>query len=254
MLEEALHVRAVNMPPGLPKRRVVFAWDMHYSCNFRCPYCFYTTAGWTELAQRNMYKTPEEWGAIWKRIYGKYDRCQLRVTAGEPFTYPDFVEVVAEVSKWHDVQITTNCSYTEQMKKFVYGVDPKEVELDCTFHPLQGNFETFVNNVLLLRHNKFTANVCYLAYPPQMPQMGEYKKKFTERGIYMNMAIFWGRYKDNDYPFAYTEEEKKWIKEVIGYEVGPETVNLDPLPINGKICGAGQRYAVIHANGKVYRC
>lgn len=253
-MEQTEQRQGLNMTSKLAKRRVVFAWDMHYSCNFRCPYCFYTSAGWTELAQKNLYKPPEEWEAVWERVYQRYGRCQLRVTAGEPFTYPRFVATVARVTKWHDVQITSNCSYTQAMKEFVVAVDPSQSEVDCTFHPLQADLDIFLKNVLLLRRYKFTANVCYLAYPPQMPKMLEYKRRFAENNIYMNMAIFWGKYKDKDYPFAYTDEEKRWIKEVIGYEVGPETVNLDPIPINGKVCGAGQRYAVIHADGKVYRC
>lgn len=246
--------KELNMASLLPKRRVVIAWDMHYSCNYRCAYCWYTHAGWTELAVKNNYKSAQEWVAVWKRMHDKYGRCQLRITAGEPFTYPDFVDVISEISKWHDCQITSNCSNTEAMTKFCERVTPDVAEIDCTFHPLQGDFDTFLHNVLLLREHKFTANVCYLAYPPQMPQMGEFKRKFTEAGVYMNMAIFWGKFKDKEYPFAYTDEEKRWIREVIGTDVGAEHVNLEPLPINGKVCGAGQRYAVVQADGRVYRC
>ncbi len=244
----------MNMSSKLPRRRVVFAWDMHYSCNYRCPYCFYTEAGWTELAKKSNYKTAEEWVEVWNRICTKYGRCQLRITAGEPFTYPRFVDVVAAVSKIHDVQITSNCSQREAIEEFTQRIDPQQAELDCTFHPLQGELEPFLENVLRLRRAGFTANVCYLAYPPQMEKMGEIKQRFLDSGIYMNMAIFWGRYKDKQYPQAYTEDEKRWIKNVIGTDIGPETVGLDPIPINGKVCGAGQRYAVVQADGRVYRC
>ena len=78
----------LNMTSRLPKRRVVIAWDMHYSCNFRCPYCWYTTSGWTELAWKNNYKTPQEWAAVWERMHSLYGRCQLRITAGaRPATF-----------------------------------------------------------------------------------------------------------------------------------------------------------------------
>jgi len=247
-------IKELNMTSQLPKRKVIIAWDMHYSCNFRCPYCWYTSAGWTELAWKNNYKTPQEWAVVWRRMHDLYGRCQLRITAGEPFTYPRFSEIVTELTRWHDVQITSNCSMTAAMAEFAAQVDPKNAEIDCTFHPLQGDFDSFTENVLLMRKHGFTANVCYLAYPPQMPQMAEFKRKFTEKGLHMNMAIFWGNHKGQDYPFAYTPEEKRLIKDVIGSETGPESVNLEPLPINGKVCGAGQRYAVVQANGKVFRC
>ena len=242
------------MESQLPRRKLVLAWDMHYQCNYCCPYCFYTKAGWGGLAQKNVYKTPAEWETIWRRIHALYGRCQLRITAGEPFTYPRFVEVLAAITPWHDVQVTTNGSLTKAIKAFVRKVDPKQVELDCTFHPLNTAIEPFLDNVLLLRRHKFTANVCYLAYPPQLPEMAGFKKKFAARGVHMNLAIYWGKHQDKDYPFAYTAEEKKLIKEVSGTEIGPEMVNLDPILVKDKICGAGQRYAVVQADGQVYRC
>ena len=243
-----------NMASRLPRRRVVFAWDMHYSCNYRCPYCFYTEAGWTELAKKSTYKTAQEWVEVWKRMAQRYGRCQLRVTAGEPFTYPGFVEVIAAVSELHDVQVTSNCSQGAAFREFVARVRPERAEIDCTFHPLQGEFEVFVDNVLTLRRAGFVANVCFLAYPAQMGGMAELKKRFLDAGLYMNMAIYWGKYKGQQYPMAYTPEQRAEIKAVIGSDLGPEIVGLDPIPINGTICGAGSRYAVVQADGRVFRC
>jgi MoaA/NifB/PqqE/SkfB family radical SAM enzyme len=247
-------VSQLNLESRLRRRRVTFAWDMHYSCNYRCPYCFYTTAGWTELARRSQYKTAAEWAESWKRVAEKHGRCQLRITAGEPFTYPYFVDVIAAVVEHHDVQITSNCSQTATIAEFARRVSPDAAEIDCTFHPLQGEFEEFAGNVLELRRAGFVANVCYLAYPPQMREMGAFKERFKERGLYMNMAIFWGKHDGKQYPHAYTPEERAWIKSVIGSETSAETVGLEPIAINGKVCGAGQRYAVVQADGKVFRC
>ncbi len=247
-------VPQMNMESKLPKRRLVLAWDMHYNCNYRCPYCFYTSAGWAELAKKNTYKSPQEWGEVWERMHARHGSCQLRITAGEPFTYPGFVEVIATITRWHDVQVTTNGSRTDSLHKFVTAVDPAHAELDCTFHPLNTDFDLFLNNVLLLRKHGFTANVCYLAYPAQLAGMPDFKRRFAQNGVHMNLAMYWGAYQAKDYPFAYSSEERLLIKEVIGQEIGPETVNLEPIPVRGKICGAGQRYAVVQADGKIYRC
>ena len=246
--------RAANLASRLPSRPVVFAWDLHYSCNYRCPYCFYNEAGWTELAKKNLYFEPAKWEAVWSRVHDLYGRCQLRITAGEPFTYPRFDDLLARVSRLHDLQVTTNCSQSEAIRRAAERVDPATLEFDCTYHPLSGEFEPFADNVTLLRERGFVANVCFLAYPPQMGRMAEYKRRFARRGLYMNMAIFWGRWKNSQYPFAYTDEERRAIKETIGVEVGPETVNLEPLSNRGKLCGAGQRYAVAQGDGRVFRC
>jgi MoaA/NifB/PqqE/SkfB family radical SAM enzyme len=244
----------LNMISRLPRRRVVFAWDMHYACNYRCPYCFYTVAGWEELAKRCVYKTAAEWSEVWGRIAARYGRCQLRITAGEPFAYPDFVEVVTAVTKLHDVQITTNGSLPKAVADFASRIDPARAELDCTIHPLVGDFRVFTDNVNLLRAKGFVANVCYLAYPGQTAQMLDFKRRFAENNIRMNLAVFWGQYQGREYPHAYTDEEKSWIRSVSGRDIGPETVGLDPIPVNGKLCGAGQCYAVVQADGRVYRC
>lgn len=243
-----------SMDSRLPRRRAVFAWDMHYRCNFHCGYCFYTTAGWDELAKKNRYETPEKWEEVWSRIAKKYGRCQLRVTAGEPFTYPRFAEVVARVSKLHDLQITSNLSVTEEIRSFARAADPKAVELDCTFHPTGMAWEPFLANVLLLRAAGFVANVCYLAYPAQLDGMAEFKRRFAAQGVRMNLAVYWGMYEGRQYPFAYTPEQRRLLAEVVGSAESPELVNLEPIPINGKVCGSGQRYAVVQADGKVYRC
>jgi organic radical activating enzyme len=247
---------ATELPTSLtrPKRQIVFAWDMHYSCNFRCPYCFYTVAGWDELARKNHYKSPEDWKAVWHRVYEKYGSCHIRITAGEPFTYPRFVDIIEALSQEHWVQITSNMSMTRVLEDFVKRANNKRVELDCTFHPLEIELDKFIDNVQLLRKNDFVSNVCFLAYPPQMPPMDEFKRRFKEKGVHMNMAILWGKFGGREYPHAYTGEERRWIKDVIGYEVGPETVGLEPINVKGKVCGAGQHYAVVHADGQVFRC
>jgi len=246
--------RAVNLESRLPARPVVFAWDLHYSCNYRCPYCFYNEAGWTELAKKNLYFEPAKWEAAWSRAHDLYGRCQLRVTAGEPFTYPRFDEVLERIARLHDLQVTTNGSQGAAIRRAAERIDPAALELDCTYHPLSGELEPFADNVALLRARGFVANVCFLAYPPQMPRMAEYKRRFAERGLYMNMAVYWGTFKGEQYPFAYTEAERRAIKETIGLDVGPETVNLEPVSFRGRPCGAGQRYGVVQGDGRVFRC
>ena len=245
---------ALNMESRLPRRDKVFAWDMHYSCNFRCPYCFCLESGWTEMAKKSRYKSAKVLESVWKRIHGLYGRCQLRVTAGEPFTYPGFVDVVLAVSRWHDMQITSNCSQAEALRSLAREADPSRVELDCTFHPLHMDLEVFVENVLLLRRAGFTANVCCLAYPPLLDRLSGIKERFAGAGVYMNLAVYWGAWEGRRYPFDYTPRERDALRAIVGSDKGLELVNLDPIPIRGKVCGAGQRYAVIHADGRVYRC
>ena len=227
---------------------------MHYSCNFRCPDCWYTAAGWTELARHNLYKSPIEWGVVWQRLNARYGRCELRIGGGEPLSYPRSSEVIAEVARSHDVRVASNCSMTDAIKEFVYRVDPADAEVDCTFHPSQGDFDSFADNVLLLRRYKFTADVSYLASPQQMPRMAEFKRKFAEKGLDMTIALFQGRHEGRDYPSSYTPEEMRLIQDLSGEAKGPERVAPLAPPIDGMNCGAGWRDAVVRADGRIFRC
>jgi MoaA/NifB/PqqE/SkfB family radical SAM enzyme len=242
---------SINRSLSLLNDKISFAWDIHYSCNFRCPYCWFFD-NWAQQAKRNLYLTPQEWMVIWKRIFDKYGETRIAITGGEPFLYPNFIELVRELSSLHIVKITTNMS--GNIEKFIQEISPKRVYLDLNFHAaFVRDLNGFIRKVKLLHNAGFGAGVCYLAYPPQLGMIDFYKKRFEENDIRFALAAFWGKYQDRQYPESYTPEEKEMIKPFLG-DVGRIDYHLNAASPKDKPCNAGYKYANIHGDGTVVRC
>ncbi len=229
---------------------VTFVWDLHYSCNYRCPYCWFS-GKWHDLARQNINLPIDNLLKAWRGVYEKYGSAHIEIIGGEPFIYPNFTELIKQLSSIHTVGITTNLSV--EMEDFVKEVDSLKVKIVPTFHPLFADFDKFVKKASLLEEKGMIHMVNYLAYPPQIKFISYYKKKFSGHNIELSVMTFWGKYNGKDYPQSYTPQERQTIEPCLGNREG-EKFQLEPKPVKGGICRAGQRYAIIKANGSVFRC
>lgn len=230
--------------------KIHFSWDIHYSCNYRCPYCWFD-GRWDELSKQNKYFALDDILKAWKRIYDKYGSVQIEILGGEPFTYPNFKEIIKNLSKMHRVGVTTNLSVA--VDDIVEAADTSHLNIQPTFHPQFANFESFIEKAKVLKEKNMCSSVFYLAYPPQIQAMEDYKDKFGKYGISLHVMTFWGKYNGKEYPEGYTKEEKEFLKDYLGSRDG-EKYQLKPKEVKGKLCRAGQVSAGIKADGNVYRC
>lgn len=229
---------------------ISFCWDIHYACNYRCPYCWFD-GRWHELSKQNRYLTLDEALKPWKAIYERYGSAHIELIGGEPFIYPHFTELIKELSQMHTIGITTNLSV--DVDDFIKQVDTSKVKVTPTFHPLFADFDKFSRRLLSLRDNGMNSHIFYLAYPPQIKLIKYYSDKFSNLNMPMEVLTFWGQYNAKSYPQSYTQEEKKLIEPYLGNREG-EKFQLEPKQVKGKLCRAGQVYAVIKADGSVFRC
>jgi len=234
----------------MEKRKVKFTWDIHYKCNFRCPYCWFYR-DWARLSSQNLYLSVDEWMVHWKRIYDKYGEARIEIVGGEPFIYPDFIELVKRLSALHRVKITTNLS--GNIEKFVQEISPERVDLDLNLHILFIDLETVIKKTLMLKNAGFKAGICYLAYPPQMHKIPYFSERFKKEGINFALAAFWGEYAGKKYPDSYTQEEREMMRPYIG-DLGRSEYHLGGKSPKGKLCKAGYAYGDIRANGNIVRC
>lgn len=230
--------------------KIRFAWDIHYNCNFRCPYCWFYKE-WARLGKRNLTLSPDEWMLHWRKIYDKYGETKIEIVGGEPFIYPNFIELVKKLSSIHLIKITTNLS--GNIEHFVKEINPQRVELDLNFHILFIDLETVIKKTIILKKSGFKGGVCYLAYPPQMHKIKYLSERFQKEGINFALAAFWGEYNGKNYPFAYTQEEKEMMQPFLG-DIDRITYHLNGQSPKGKLCNAGCTYADIQADGNVVRC
>lgn len=232
-------------------KEVNFQWVLHENCNYQCPYCWNHDKP-QETAKETVYFSVKEWLKIWNNIYDKYGSCKISVSGGEPSIYPSFIELVKELSRKHLLGIVTNLSF--DVERFIaQQIEPKKVNLGVSFQPLFVKFEEFLRKALILKEHGFTNSVLYVTYPPQMKQMSYYKREFERRGFAFQVQPFWGRYQDRSYPEDYTEDEKEVIASFLD---NPKEINyrLNRKKTKGKLCRAGEIYAVIQPNGMVNRC
>jgi MoaA/NifB/PqqE/SkfB family radical SAM enzyme len=231
--------------------QILFSWDIHFACNYRCQYCWFY-GEWQNLSLHNKYYPVSDLLRFWTNIYKKYGSAYIEIIGGEPFVYPNFTELIRELSQIHTVGITTNLSVdpADFIKKVARS---DNVKVSPTFHPLFADFDRFINYVLLLKNAGMTGLVNYLAYPPQVEFINYYKEKFAEYGVLFLVMLFWGQYKGTSYPQGYTKEEKGLIEPHLGSRQG-NSFQLIPKEVKGKLCRAGQVRASIRADGSVYRC
>lgn len=226
--------------------KVRLTWNMLYDCNYRCSYCFFE-GKWEEYRRRNIYLSPDEWIEYWRRIYDKYGPPYLIITGGEPFIYPNFIEIIKELSKiCYHINISSNSS--GDLKRFVEEIDPQKVSLSISYQPEFDKLENFLERALFLRRHKFDGCLNFVSYPPYLKDIEYYKDSFTSIGESLSLKIipFFGEYRGISYPQGYTQEEREFI--------GIDDNWFKRVRKKGSLCPAGRDTALIFPDGKVARC
>lgn len=240
----------------IPPYRVFYTWDIHYACDYRCSYCFFSKE-WDELAKKNRYQGINKWKDIWDRIYERYGSGHIHISGGEPFIYPSFLDLVVYLTEKYTVEFDTNLSF--DVEEFVSTVKPDKVKFATAFHPEFVDLDTFLKKTLFLKEKGYDLGVNYVAYPLQLGKLKEYKETFGSNHISFDIMPFRGKYQGREYPKGYSEEEKELIRNcdprtgtrMLESYSGEDEKKLSP---KGKICRMGQRYTKIHPDGTAYRC
>ena len=256
--------------PIFPRRifpyRVHWCWEPTFNCNYRCSYC----------VQWNEEKIPQvglkQWEKIWDNLFDKYWSGQIRFTGGEPTIYPNFLELLSILLNKHTVDITTNLSF--QIKRFTQLVKPGGIAISASFHPEYVRFTEFLDKVVYLHSHGYPTTISYVAYPPNLEKMMEYKRMAEDRQIIFKVIPFYGKFQNREFPRDYNEEERCFLKKAVEESTSPlqEEINkrfydkhitkeADISHISkemsskgARLCRMGQMYAIIKSQGDVYRC
>ncbi|HPS21165.1 MAG TPA: radical SAM protein [Candidatus Omnitrophota bacterium] len=238
-----------------PEYRVY--WHLNDKCNFRCGYCFYVPE---KLAKENPAcgKFPPA------RIKESFDSTgktwHVHMSGGEPFLYPDFTAMCAELSKTHFISMNTNLS-TSNIKDFADRIDPAKVLFINAGYHVEARLKLsadgarkFFETVLYLQEKKFNINVSYIAYPSVLGRMASDLGSLRANGVKKAGAVVFRGYDGGKrYPEAYSEEEKKLIAENACSDEEREVVKED-FNYMGRCCYAGVKYFKIDPAGNITRC
>jgi MoaA/NifB/PqqE/SkfB family radical SAM enzyme len=225
--------------------QVRFTWNIHYTCNYRCAYCYFDEH-WDEYGKRNVYLGVEEWVRHWRRIYDKHGQCFLIINGGEPFAYPNFIELIGRLQEIHwPINITSNTSM--HLDKFVRTADPSKVSLSVSFHPQYHNVDDFLGKIFFLRQHGFTDGcVNFVGWPPFLKDLPHFLEKFNAVGESLKVIPFVGPYNGVQYPEGYTAEQRRALGISDGW--------VDSKRRKGTLCRAGHRSGMVLPSTDVARC
>lgn len=233
-----------------------FTWDLLYTCNYRCSYCWWDPH-WTSLAEKfSTYPPAERWLAAWERIRAAHGPADISILGGEPLVYPG-IERLAEGltrAQGHHVCVTTNLSPSlEALRKLVAPLSPDRFDLSCSYHPHFADFEETVEKLLFLKGEGFHVPFFIITYPPFIEELPRYSERLAQRGIAMRLRIFRGDYNGKPYPQSLTAQERRRLAELLKDPV-QEDYQVDLKPTLGEACYSGVVYANVKPNGDAFRC
>lgn len=126
-------------------------WKLNKKCNFQCKYCFSSTKEKTDEHKRcGKYSIDHI-----TECFNKFNtHCKIHLAGGEPFLYPDFVNLCKMLTTNHLIVTNTNLS-TNNVKPSIH---IEEREKRSLYHK-------FIDEVLYLKNRKFKIQVEYVLYP-----------------------------------------------------------------------------------------
>ncbi|MFC2092226.1 radical SAM protein [Elusimicrobiota bacterium] len=174
------------------------------------------------------------------------------IYGGEPFLYPDFINICLKLTQFFKVEILTNLSLSNEIREFSDKVDPSRIIIRTSTHIeerlIKNNIEEYVDNILLLRKKGFSVYPGYVLHPELWSRFEDDSRYFISRGIKLYPTAYKGWYGMKMYPNAYSAKERAFISE------NNPGLRFYPVSLKGIECDAGRRYILIDEGGTVYRC
>ncbi len=248
-------------------------WTLMTTCNFRCVYCFHSEQ---KLGAKIRPPAPVN------DLVAFFDRSGLRwhlhLTGGEPFHYPNFLELCERLTKRHIISVNSNVDSPKVMQ-FVERIDPDRVDfVNCAVHLQQRTqrkrLPQFIEHVIALRTSGFDAYVTSVMYPDVFPLFLAHWDQLAAQGAAPWPKAFRGDFGGKRYPDAYTDEERALIVEFSKraeafyadqFSLRDDRPTIDPVvdrevflkgipDFSDRQCSAGHDLVRINHRGDIYRC
>lgn len=223
----------------------MIGWPFAHTCAARCPYCFVhdNMTKWADGGGR--WWTDDEAVAGWAALADQIGPCHIIMSGLEP---GEQLPLVARVLEHHKGAMLTNMQFDiDELRRLV----PQDrLRLHPSFHPhLWGrNALPFLSRVRALQNDGyFVLQAAVVAWPPYLADLAAWREEFAVFGLRLLTIPFQGRYRDAQYPKAYTEEERALV--YAGTSPALEHVEEPRVA-----CAAGHACAYVVLDGSVWRC
>lgn len=224
-------------------------WSLTDRCNLACAYCCTVgpdkkTAELSQIDIQAFMATLEKTNKVFQITF---------VGGGEPFLVPNLIEACIVITKKHYVSFVTNLT-NARIKEFAEKINPQRVvriQASCHIKELEGRrlLNAYIQNFVLLKEKGFNIVAKVVAYPPLAEEVGQYREFFQKKGIVLKFMPFFGEYREEQYPFSYTDEELGIFSfgSGKGFDIGKHYQRR-------KICNAGYNVGIVRSNGDIHCC
>ena len=212
------------------------AWDIWLYCNYDCKFC----NSKVNIIPKEL-KTFKDVINVWKKVYEKYGRCKLHITGGEPFLYPNFIEIILSLLEYHNLHVTTNLSFNVDKLK-VLNIKKDYLFINATFHPFYQKIQEFISKVSILKDSGYEVSATYMSDDLQMLEFLNYKNIFLKNNI----------------SFSPVEVNCKKVKNnivkdfLINGFIKKRDISIKAEGNN--LCNAGYSYLVVKSSGDIFVC
>lgn len=242
-------------------------WVIGLLCNFNCEYCISHT--------NKKYKNEDEGKRFIEFFNSSGKRWLLHITGGEPFLYPNFVELCEKITQKHKINLNSNLT-SPLVYDFAKRIDPSRVTfINVGLHIVERErnnlVDDFVKKYKYLESKGFSIFVSYVMYPTLFSRFERDYKYFKSLGIVISPKSLRGVFFGKRYPEAYTVREKKsFLNFSLMAEKEVENMKFTNDPIinlsldrdfvkkkpnyKGRMCLAGKDFVRIFPDGKITRC
>lgn len=230
----------------LKSNRVFASWVITNSCNYRCSYCY-----------NNCSAPVEKWDidAIISTLSRTGQKWCMGITGGEPFLYPDFINICNQFVK-NDITlyIDTNLSIEKKVLEFAETIPASMVEnLYISLHieerERRNEVNKFIDLVNNLQNKSFPLQVNYVLDPRLFHRFEKDFEFFKSAGITLLAKPYKGVYRLRAYPEFYTKKQREII-----LKSSPDAFRRTLFYPGNVRCDAGRSLVRIAADGTVTRC
>lgn len=205
---------------------IEFNWLLNRFCNFQCTYCYDG-----KNKAKGFVGLPDT-----KKVTDGFNNtgkiCLIYMSGGEPFFFPNYIELCEKLTQKHVIAINTNLSH-KGVFGFAERVNPERVKsIHCSLHIQERGslkqIKDFIKKYKLLEEIGFYTFASYVMYPPLINRFEKDYAFFKSEGIILRPKVFrgkWSRFEIGDswifrkirnifeplYPNAYSEKQKEII-------------------------------------------
>ena len=242
-------------------------WVIGLLCNFNCEYCISHTG--------KKYQDQDTGNRFIEFFNLSGKRWLLHITGGEPFLYPNFIELCVLLTRNHKINLNTNLS-SSLVYDFARIIDPSKVTfINIGLHIVEREkydlINDFIDKYKYLKDKGFSLIVSYVMYPALISRFEKDYEYFKSLGIIVSPKSLRGVFFGKRFPEAYTATEKKAFSKysltaeneagsgefltepIINLSLDRKFVEKSPN-YKGKMCLAGKDFVRIFPDGKITRC